>query len=922
VWFTLTEQKWVTASHEGIPNKQVGSAVRSFEKPRCWCSCIDSIRYPPACLSVARLFGQELEYAWESTIGGVSQSPNDNRVNFMRGAHQRRRGIVPAGAALAGLVLALSSYALALNPALDISQYAHTSWRIRDGFVRGVISAMAQTPDGYLWLGTEFGLERFDGVRPVAWQPPTGQQLPSNRVFSLLAARDGTLWIGTSKGLASWNAGRLTQYPALAGLAVRAAIIEDHEGTVWAGGMASSGPGKLCAIQRSGVQCHGEDGTLENGVSGLYADSNRNLWLGVRNGVWHWKPGPPKFYSAPAPAANSGGIQGLAEGVDGLLLFGPNNGITRLVGEKSEPYLLPGNSRQFTTMKLLRDPDSALWIGALDVGLLHVHGGKTDAFAQADGLSGDFVHALFVDREGTVWVATDGGLDRFHEVAVSTLSISQGLSNASVLSVLADRDGSIWLSTRRGLNRWKNGQINIFGNRGAQGQSGTPGVAAGDRQSGLLNGNYAGSLFQDARGRIWASTLREFGYLENDRFVPVKGVPGGAVYSMTDDADGNLWIANKNLGLIRLLRDGQSVQTPWAALGHSDPALALAVDPVRHGLWIGFNQGGIVYFADGAVRASYSAAEGLGAGRVNVLRFDAAGTLWAATEGGLSRMRNGRVATLTSKNGLPCDPAHWVLEDDAHAFWLYTTCGLVRIAQPELEAWAAAIDKGQGGNWTIHAALFDTSDGVRSLDDNGGYTPHAARSSDGKLWFLPSDGASVIDPRHLPFNMLPPLVHIQQITADGKTHAPPGALGLPALVRDVAIDYTALSLVAPERVLFRYKLEGWEQDWHEVGNRRQALYSNLPPRAYRFRVIACNNSEVWNEAGDTLEFSVAPAYYQTIWFRFSFPAAVLGIIVGGYRLRLRHMKQRFNVRVEARVAERMRSRGTCTTPCCKAFKQC
>ncbi|PWU01422.1 MAG: hypothetical protein C5B51_22780 [Terriglobia bacterium] len=782
-------------------------------------------------------------------------------------------------AMVAGALLAAAS-AFALDPALDVSQYAHKAWMVRDGFVKGAIAAIAQTPDGYLWLGTEFGLVRFDGVRFVPWQAPAGQNLPSSQIFSLLAARDGALWIGTSKGLASWKDGKITQYPALAGQAIRSAMVEDHEGTVWAGGLASAPPGKLCAIRKGRVECYGDDGALGNGVSGLFEDRAGNLWVGVRNGVWRWKPGPPRFYASPGPAANGGGIQGLAQGEDGALLFGGRSGIERLSGEKTEPYPVPGAAPEFTAIRMLRGPSGALWIGTSDAGLLHIHQGRTDRMTQADGLSGDFITAVFVDREGAFWVATDGGLDRFREFAAPTISLKQGLSNASVLSVLADRDGSVWLSTRRGLNRWNHGQITGLG---------------------LLNGNYAGSLFQDSSGRVWASTLREFGYLENDRFVPVKGVPGGAVYSITEDAAGNLWIANKDAGLIQLARDGRVAQIPWSRLRHNDPALALAVDRARRGLWIGFSQGGIVYFDGGQVRESYTAGNGLGGGRVNDLRSDADGALWAATDGGLSRVKDGRVATLTSRNGLPCDSAHWMLEDDAHSVWLYTTCGLVRMARAELDAWAA---NGQ----SIHATVFDNSDGVRVLEDNGGYTPHAAKSTDGRLWFLPSDGASVIDPGHIPFNRLVPPVHIERITADRKPYEVTGEpLRLPPLVRDLEIEYTALSLLAPEKVRFRFKLEGHDSDWRDdANNRREAIYSDLPPREYRFRVAASNNSGVWNDSGASLDFSIAPAYYQAAWFRFSVVAALLLFVAALYRLRLFYLRRQFAISLEARVGERTR----------------
>jgi signal transduction histidine kinase len=325
------------------------------------------------------------------------------------------------------------------------------------------------------------------------------------------------------------------------------------------------------------------------------------------------------------------------------------------------------------------------------------------------------------------------------------------------------------------------------------------------------------------------------------------------------------------------------------------------------GLWIGFLNGGITYYNDGEVRASYTVADGLAEGRVKDLRLDPDGTLWAATEGGgLSRLKNARIATLTRKNGLPCETVHWVMKDDEHSFWLYMACGLVRISQSEMEAWAADPKR------MIQATVFDSSDGVRSEAFFAGFSPQVGNSPDGRLWFSGIDGLSVIDPRHLPYNKLPPSVHIEQITVDRNVSwqnswgRASSNLRLPALTRDLEIDYTALSLVVPEKVHFRYKLEGWESDWRGAGNRRQAFYTNLPPRNYRFRVMACNNSGVWNEAETFLDFSVAPAYYQTNWFRSSCVAVFLALLWVLYQLRLRQLAREFNAGLEARVNERTR----------------
>src|SRR5271165_4468097 len=389
-------------------------------------------------------------------------------INSMGNAH--RRAVIALG-----MVLACCAGASALDPSLDISQYAHTAWKVREGFSKGTIETIAQTPDGYLWLGTEFGLLRFDGVRAVPWQPPSGEHLPSSDIRSLIAARDGTLWVGTVKGLASWKDGKLTQYPELAKQSVYT-LLEDSGGTVWAGGLGTH-TGILCAIQGGRAQCVGEDGSLGYGVLSLYEDSGGNLWVGAATGLWRWKPGSPKLYPMPDQQP---GISGLIEDDNGALLIAMRGGIRRLVEGKSEAYPLSAGEQP---SRLLRDRNGGLWIGTLDRGLLRVHQGRTDRFAKSDGLSGDAIYGLFEDREGDVWVATSDGLDRFRDFPVSTISVKQGLSNASVGSVLAARDGSIWLGTRDGLNRWNDGQVTIYRKR----------------SSGLPD-DMVGSLFQDERG--------------------------------------------------------------------------------------------------------------------------------------------------------------------------------------------------------------------------------------------------------------------------------------------------------------------------------------------------------------------------------------------------------------------------------------
>jgi signal transduction histidine kinase/ligand-binding sensor domain-containing protein len=785
---------------------------------------------------------------------------------------------------------------MALDPALDVSQYAHTAWRIRDGFTKGHITSVAQTPDGYLWLGTELGLVRFDGVRVVPWQPPAGEQLPSKYISRLLVARDGTLWIATLKGLASWKEGKLTQYPEVAGQVDQ--LLQDHEGTVWFEMIA---PGRLCAIKGAKAQCYGA-GSLGAWAADLYEDHKGNLWVGAQTGLWRWAPGTPEHSMFPR-----GGVQvrSVIEDEEGALLLDTSDGLKRLVHGKIQSYALPVDAGPTNSGRFFRSKDGSLWVGTR-YGLVHLHQGRADTFGSAEGLSGEYVYRIFEDREGSVWVITASGLDRFREYPFPTISRDQGLSSSS-WAIQATSDGSIWIGGASGLNRWENGHVTVYGKESVPGRSGQKDQKERSGTGALreiANSGISGpvrTLGLDDRGRLWVSTTDGVFYRETGRFVRVPGIPGVNAWSIAGDGHGKMWISSGTEGLF-YFASGDAVQSiPWSQFGQKNfGARALLPDRSHGGVWLGFYDGGIAYFKDGQLRASYSAADGLANGRVNDLRFGSRGAVWAATEGGLSRIKDGHIETLSSKNGLPCDEVHWSVEDDDHAVWVYMPCGLARIEHSEWYAWV------DDPRHVIKAMIFDNSDGVASIGVYGSYGPRVTKSSDGKIWFPTYDGVSVIDPHHLPLNKLPPPLHIDQITADRKTYDASPQLRLPPLIRDLEVDYTALSLVAPEKVLFRYKLEGWDRDWQDAGNRRQAFYTNLSPHKYKFRVIACNNSGVWNETGAFLDFSVAPAYYQTTWFRLSCVAAFLALLWALYQLRLRQVAQQFNMRLDERVGERTR----------------
>ncbi len=829
------------------------------------------------------------------------------------------------------ILLASSVCAFALDPSLDVSQYAHTSWKIREGFVKGIIDSMAQTPDGYLWLATQSGLYRFDGVHIVPWQPPPGEKLPSDFVHRLVVGRDGTLWIGTDKGLASLKNDRLTQYPEFAGRRINP-LLRDAEGTIWFG---LRDPGTLCAIRSTKPQCYGA-GSFGASVSALYEDHKGNLWVSATTGLWRWAPGTRVKYTFPGKATQA---NSLVEDSDLALLMATSKpgpvygqikngfeGLKRLADGKILSFDLPVIGGHFRPVHLFKSSDGSLWIGTVE-GLLHLHQGRIDKFSVNDGLSGEIVICFFEDREGNVWVGTSGGLDRFREFAVPTISAKQGISIApDVLE--ATPDGSIWVATADGLNRWQNGHVTVYGKRNVPDRNGRTNDrermidtrVTEVRNNGLQDATY--SLGQDDRGRLWAGTRAGVFYFDGGRFVPVPGITGGDIFSIAGGRQGNVWISS-NDSLLEATPD--SVQRiPWSQFGGKNPAAALLFDRLQGGLWLGIPDGRLSFLKDGQVRASYSAADGLGRGVVMDLHAGSDGAVWAATEGGLSRVKDGRIETLTSRNGLPCDAVNWVVEDDDHSFWLSMACGLVRIARPELDAWVTNLKR------TIQGTVFDGTDGVWSRSLPGRYSRNVAKSPDGKIWFSSPDGVSVVDPHHLAFNKLPPPVHIEQITSDGKKYDVSQGLRLPAHVRDLAIDYTGMSFVVPDKVHFRFKLEGQDKDWREVINRRRAEYSNLPPGNYRFRVTASNNSGLWNQECAVLDFAIAPAYYQTNWFRALCVLTFLAMLWTVYQLRVRALEQRQAVleqhqallerhqteiralneqRVEAQEAERMRIAG-------------
>jgi signal transduction histidine kinase/ligand-binding sensor domain-containing protein len=784
------------------------------------------------------------------------------------------------------LILYLATSARAVDPNKHISQYAHTAWRIQDGVLSGAPRVIAQTADGYLWIGTPSGLIRFDGVRFVPWIFPNGEQLPSARINALLGTPDGSLWIGTAVGLSRWQNNHLTNYPNELGVVT--AIVQARNGTVWFQTSPAAGGGKpLCQIIGTETRCYGKsDGIPVDVYTPLVEDSQGNLWIGGNTTLLRWKPDSRGVYNPSGLKANAGGagISGLAVDPDGSLWVGMSNsgpglGLQRLAQEVWKPFRTPEfDSSTVALETVFLDREKALWVGTTKHGVYRIYGGKVEHFGSAEGLSSDYVFKFFEDREGNLWVVTSKGIDNFRNVRVASFSTREGLTAQEVNSVFTFRDGTVWIGGIKAFDVIHNDGISFRVERKA-----LPGITAT-------------SIFEDHTGRLWVGIDNTLTIYENGRFRQINrrdGSPLGMILGITEDVEHNIWVESKGppMSLIRI-RDLE-VREEFPA-PQMPAARKVAASP-EGGIWLGLLNGDLARYQHGKIETFHF--PHTTDSRVEQVTVYPDGSVLGATAAGLIGWRRGKQLTLTLRNGLPCDILYGFISDDQGDLWLYSQCGLVEIAKAEVQKWWEDPDA------ILKPRVFDAFDGAQP-----GRAPFwpAAKSSDGRLWFASGFLLQMIDPGNLHGNAQPPPVHIEEVMADRKNYVPRPDLRLPPLTRDLEIDYTALSFIAPQKVRFRYKLEGRDADWQDAGTRRQAFYNDLRPGDYRFRVIACNNEGIWNDEGATLDFSIAPAWYQTNWFRLLSVITGLFLVWALYRLRVLQVAHSISARFDERLAERTR----------------
>ena len=785
-------------------------------------------------------------------------------------------------------VLLLASALHALDPNKHVSQYIHTSWRTQDGSAPSGMYTITQTSDGFLWFLSSRGeVNRFDGVQFRRWpMPPEAQTI--GRIRNIVGDHAGGLWRLGADGVAHLKNGSVTSHVSLEGLEPNPLNVSvEADGSIWVvrgdNGLAKP----ICHIDEHAAKCFGKsDGIPISPIDAILADGRGGFWLGGQAALVHWHAGVSEMYPIEGLKADMGapGVMSLAIGPDGTLWVGifsdgPGRGLARLVGGKVRSFVTSSfDGSKITVFSLRFDHDGNLWVGTASQGIFRVHGNSVEHYGRAEGSSGDFVRAFFEDREGIVWAATSNGADNFHDPYVTTFSASEGLAADNAVGLLASRDGSIWVANAYSLDRIFNGTVSSI------------------RTGHGLPGQQVASLLEDHAGTLWVGVDNALYQVKEGRFrrLPERNhQPLGLVYGLIEDSNGDIWAVCASTAQLVRIHDFQ-VQEAFSRAQF--PAGRIAPIP-EGGIWIATRQGDLYLLRNGALQ-KFPVSPDPKSPLANQVIAQADGAALAAFDDGLVALRQGRVQRLTTRNGLPCHTIFSFVQDKEKRWWLNTQCGIVEFSDSELQRWWSNPDV------VIQTRLYDVLDGARPSSRPPFNS--AAISADGRVWFVNSGVVQMVDPSTHLQKALPAMPYIESVTVDRKEFAASENLRLAPNPRDVQIDYTSPTFLIPQRVKFRYRLDPYDHDWHEAKTRRQAFYTDLSPGKYSFRVIAANSDGVWSDSAAKLDFSVAPAYYQTTWFRALCAIAFLALLWAVYQWRVWQLRHEFEMTLDARVGERTR----------------
>ena len=770
---------------------------------------------------------------------------------------------------------------MALDPGKSVTQYGVRIWNTESGLPSNSVFAIQQTQEGYLWIGTQDGLVRFDGLNFELYTTKNIPQLKDNVIRALYEDRQGTLWIGTtSGGLTRCKEGEFITYPVTKYKALYkiSAINEDRRGNLWIGSFTE---GLTCLSQGKFTTYTTKQGLSHNQVGFISKDDKGDLWAATAEGIVKViKPGVFQNF-APRNLLPYLKTACLYEADTGNLWIGTgDSGLIRMKHGKFTVYGVETGVPNPIITYLYKDRMKNLWIGTDGGGLTRMRDGILNTLPGEDGLASGYVYSIYEDREGSLWLGTlDGGLHQLKDSKFTTYTTREGLAHGYIYSIHESRDNGLWIGTKQGLNRWRNGKITTI---------------LTTRQ-GLLN-NHVLSVCEDRSGYTWIGTiggLHRFKAGKLTALTKKDGLSDNIINCIFEDRQGNKWIGTEN-GLNRFNSNSGTFTVFTTKQGLTSNFIECIFADSQGNLWIG-TDAGLNCLGDRGVTVFNPAARSEG----NYFRCtyeDNQGTLWFGSDGGLIRLKHNETTLFTVQSGLIENYVYSILEDESGYLWLAGRTGISRVRKKELEDFA-------GGKVSrVHPDWYNEKDGMKS----GWCTDAGCKTRDGRFWFPTSKGVTTIDPNHIKPNSLAPSLIIEKLIADGETSTTKSFCGgsrgavfskrapleLAPGKKRLEFYYTAVSFIHPEKIRFKLKLIGYDSDWVEVGTARHTIYTGLSPGQYTFRVTACNPDGVWNETGASFSFYLRPYFYQTSWFYFLVGMLVLLVGFSFYRFRIRQLKAR------------------------------
>jgi ligand-binding sensor domain-containing protein/two-component sensor histidine kinase len=771
------------------------------------------------------------------------------------------------------LLLLAAASAISETAPPDAPAYSRRVWRSADGLPEDFAQSLAQTQDGYLWIGTSGGLARFDGVSFVVFNRENTPAFLDDSVYSLLVTRDGTLWAGTEGGgLVRYKDGRFRAFGSAKGLTngfVRV-IYEDRNNQLWVGTDA----GLFRMHDESLVRVDGRDGAPEMNVHAICEDRAGRLLVGGW-GVLVLRGQEVNYFTSNESQADNS-VRTIRQTADGAIWIGSISGLRRLDrGLNGDPFKAGKVLSGVNVSALLESRGGAVWIGAYGQGLMRYRAGRIVSFSAPSSLPHNNVLALFEDGEDNVWVGAQGGLLRLSPSAASVITTADDAPQ-SINTIYQDPRGDLFVTALNGklfrLARQTLAPVRL--------------PAPLDRMS-------VRNLFRDSRGALWVGTDGQ-GVARIDaggvvRYTMKDGLVNDFIRAFCEDREGAIWIGTDGK-LSRLHRGTFQNFTVKDGLAY-DSIRALLLD--RSGdLWVA-TDGGLSRLRAGRFVADPSL-ERLRGQKVWSLLEDAEGKLWIGTHGaGLFLLKDGALTQFTTKDGLPSNKIHFIVEDAQGSLWMSGPSGVVAVSRREIESLS-----GQPAG-RLAVRVYSTAEGLSTNQMNGGVQPAGAMLASGEMWFPSAKGAIRIEPGAPGRRSAPPVL-IEQVLADDRATPFSKRLVLTPGRGKLEIHYTAIRLRSPDRIRFKFRMEGFDQDWTDAGQRRVAYYTNLPAGKYRFHVVAYEMDDPRGPAEQVLSIEWRPHFYKTAWFPALCGLAALALAWGWYRLHVRNLRQRFAAVLEER----------------------